>query len=106
MPILYYKARPSRLLHDVSRPDESIYDYRDNQELLLLGRPWDGGTHRLATESTPGARFYENTWNNQVTNIRRPFNNDTYILISAGNDGEYGTSDDICNFEFKYRELP
>ena len=25
-------------------------------------------------------------------------------LISAGYDGEYGTPDDICNFEWKYRE--
>ncbi len=107
MPILYYKAHPSKMKHDVADATNSIYDYRDNQELLLLGRPWDGGEHRLAQEGTfpDGARFYENTWNDQVTTIRRPFNKDTYLLISAGNDGEYGTSDDICNFDFKYRTL-
>jgi type II secretory pathway pseudopilin PulG len=111
MPVLYYKAHTSRMKHDVIDPDNSIYDYRDNQELLLLGRPWDSGTHRLAKESNQegsfpdGARFYENTLNIQVTSTRMPYNKDTYLLISAGNDGEYGTSDDICNFDFKYREL-
>ncbi|MBN1975437.1 MAG: type II secretion system protein [Sedimentisphaerales bacterium] len=110
MPILYYKARPAKTLHIVSNPDNSIYDYRDNQELLLLGKPWDPQStvhHRLAKEGNlaEGARFYENTLNDKVTTTRRPFNKDTFILISAGNDGEYGTSDDICNFNFKYREL-
>jgi len=34
----------------------------------------------------------------------RPHRADTFILISAGQDGQYGTADDICNFEWKYRE--
>ena len=81
-----------------------FYNYLDNQDLLLLGKPWDtNGTHRLATEGTPGSRFYKNTQNTQVTAPIMPYNKDSYILISAGSDGEYGTSDDICNFEFKYR---
>jgi type II secretory pathway pseudopilin PulG len=108
MPILYYKAHPAKLKHDVADPTNSIYDYRDNQQLLLLGKPWDlTSVHKLAKEGSfpDGARFYENTWNDKVTTVRKPFNKDTYILISAGNDGEYGTSDDICNFDFKYREL-
>ena len=107
MPILYYKAHPSKMKFDVTDPESSIYNYLDNQALLMLGKPWDtSGVHRLATEgATPGARFYENTLNIQVTTTRIPYNKDTYILISAGNDGEYGTSDDICNFDFKYRSL-
>ena len=28
-----------------------------------------------------------------------PYNSQTYILISAGKDGLYGTEDDICNFD-------
>ncbi len=107
MPILYYKASPTKTKHDVSDPANSIYNYLDNQALLLLGKPWDSSSsHKLATEGTPGARFYENTLYPKVTTIRRPFKNDTYILASAGNDGEYGTSDDIYNFDFRYRELP
>lgn len=29
---------------------------------------------------------------------------DSYILISAGWDGIYGTADDVCNFTWNYRE--
>jgi len=112
MPILYYKANTSRISHTVNNPGNSIFNYLDNQELLLLGKPWEQNNptenvHNLAKEGTfpDGARFYENTRNYQVTNVTMPFNKDTYILISAGYDGEYGTSDDICNFDFKYREL-
>ncbi len=114
MPILYYKANTANTMHDLENPDndENIYDYTDNQELLLLGKPWDppsrgGEPHKLASEEGKiGVRFYMNTWNEQVTTRNRPFRSDTYILISAGNDGEYGTADDICNFEWKYKELP
>jgi type II secretory pathway pseudopilin PulG len=113
MPILYYKANTANTMHDLSNPDnpDNIYDYHDNQELLMLGKPWDppdqgGEPHKLAIEDGQvGARFYMNTWNDQVTTRERPFRADTYILISAGNDGEYGTADDICNFDWKYREL-
>lgn len=106
MPILYYKAHPSKTKHIVSDPGNSIYDYRDNQDLLMLGEPWDQTTKpRLAEEGgIPGDRFYLNTKNPQV-NIPMPFNKDTYILISAGPDGEYGTSDDVCNFDFKYQDM-
>ena len=109
MPILYYKAHPSKMLHDVADPANSIYNYMDNQDLVMLGEPWDQTIKsRLGRETgfSDGARFYENTLNDQLpNNVRRPFNQDTYLLISAGNDGEYGTSDDICNFDFKYRTL-
>lgn len=106
MPILYYKADTSNNLHDPNTaptPADSmgnIYNYWDNNELVNLGRPGKTLTHRLANP----ARFYRNTRNNYVTTERRPYRTDSYILISAGYDGEYGTSDDICNFEWKYRE--
>jgi type II secretory pathway pseudopilin PulG len=113
MPILYYKANTANTKHNLDNPDDpdNIYNYKDNQNLVLLGKPWDppgaGGTpHRLAVENNiPGVRFYWNTWNDQVTTTRRPFRSDTYILISAGNDGEYGTADDICNFDWKYKDI-
>lgn len=113
MPILYYRANTANTNHNVTNPDDplNIYNYRDNQDLLLLGKPWDQGAsastpHRLAIENgKPGVRFYMNTRNDKVTTASRPYRSDTYILISAGWDGEYGTPDDICNFEWKYREL-
>jgi len=118
MPILYYKANTANTQHDISNPDnpQNIYDYRDNNLLVMLGKPFDpppnGEPHRLAIEPgrPPGYRFYMNTTNDKVlattTAAVRPYRADTYILISAGNDGEYGTPDDICNFDWRYREQP
>ncbi len=119
MPILYYKANTAKSQHDFMNPDnpENIYNYKDNQDLVMLGKPWDppskGGTiHRLAMETgqQPGYRFYMNTTNDKLLSSSRaavrPYRADTYILISAGSDGEYGTPDDISNFEWRYREQP
>jgi len=119
MPILYYKANTANIQHDVDNPDnpQNIYDYRDNHDLVKLGKPFDpppdGGRHRLAIDPgnpVEGYRFYMNTTNDMVlATVRaavRPYRADTYILISAGSDGEYGTPDDICNFDWRYRELP
>jgi len=115
MPILYYKANTSRQSHNLQNPSDpdNIYNWVDNRELLALGRPWDptGLPHRLLSypgtagipAENPGERFYKNTRNGQVS-IWRPFRADTYILISAGWDGEYGTADDICNYEWRFRD--
>ena len=106
MPVLYYKADTSKKLHDPNTaptPADSmgnIYNYWDNHALVILGRPSKASTHSLADP----ARFYRNTRNFMITTERRPYRADYYILISAGYDGEYGTADDICNFEWKYRE--
>jgi len=99
MPILYYEANTSRTAHDLVNPDnaQNIYDYKDNNELVGLGKPWDPATpHTLF--STP-VKFYESTWNEKVSAITRPYRADSFILISAGFDGEYGTPDDVFNFE-------
>lgn len=114
MPILYYKANTANTRHNVANPNdpENIYNYLDNQALLMLGKPWDQGAtatipHRLAVEQgRQGVRFYMNTKNDKVTTASRPYRADTFILISAGWDGEYGTPDDICNFDWKYTEMP
>jgi hypothetical protein len=36
--------------------------------------------------------------NQQATAGKMPYRADSYILISAGRDGLYGTADDIVNF--------
>ena len=117
MPILYYKANTARTLHDIDDPTNSqnIYDYTDNHDLVMLGKPFDpppnGGRHRLAVDPsspTPGHRFYMNTTNDKLlaslAAAVRPYRADTFILISAGSDGEYGTPDDITNFDWRYRD--
>jgi len=108
MPILYYKADTRGRLHDPTlapamtpRDDKgNIYNFLDNQELLDLGVPGAGGGSGFALADPE--RFYKNTLSDKITTTPRPFRADTYILISAGYDAEYGTADDICNFEWKY----
>jgi len=105
MPILYYKANTSGMVHNPNIPahPQNIYDYEDNDELVELGAPWDPTIthplHRVPGEPTEGRRFYEITKDERITiKLGRPHRSDSYILISAGFDGEYGTPDDVFNF--------
>jgi len=43
--------------------------------------------------------FYE-TITNPGVSYEKPFNSTTFILISAGNDGIFGTKDDVTNFDY------
>ena len=102
MPILYYKADVSKILHDYTRYQESIYDYEDNHKLVELGVPWDpAAVHPLFQNTTggQGELFYEITRNKDIEVTPRPVLDEGYILISAGFDGLYGTDDDIYNFD-------
>jgi len=104
MPILYYKANTSNTKHDVNNPDNpnNIYNYKDNHALLSLGIPWKPKKqHPLFINPK---NFYEMTKDRSVRTQSKPVRADSFILISAGFDGLYGTKDDICNFEWKYRE--
>lgn len=99
MPILYYKANTSKTAHDVENPDnpENIYDYRDNHALAGLGVPGQPGKkHPLFSDPKI---FYEMTRNKKVKTKAAPCNADSFILISAGLDGLYGTKDDVVNFD-------
>ena len=111
MPILYFKANMSATKHDIAvtiggPPEyttENIYNCMDNVDLVDLGMPWQPAAvkHSLVDDqilTTNWERFYVDTKNEKITTTDRPFNSDSYILISAGFDGEYGTSDDVFNF--------
>lgn len=105
MPILYYRANTSNTRHDSSdlpvpgNDKGQIYNYLDNNQLVELGKPWNpppaGSNHTLFSDPT---KFYDGTWNSKVSSMVRPYRADSYILISAGFDGEYGTPDDVFNF--------
>jgi prepilin-type N-terminal cleavage/methylation domain-containing protein len=92
-PILYYKANTSsKVIRILGRPKNRIYNYFDNSDLAVLN---DGGDSKLADEEF----FYEEYIIDPKIEARPwPYRPDSYILISAGADGEYGTSDDITNF--------
>jgi len=110
-PILYYKADISSTTHDdtsATTAEQSIYYFRDNQELIDLGIAWDiasSSVHPMASSGTTPDGFaaeweifYRMTKDEKVDVIPRPKMVDSYILISAGYDGLYGTRDDVFNF--------
>jgi type II secretory pathway pseudopilin PulG len=104
-PILYYKANTSSKqisdgIPDPAKYPDYIYNYYDNGLLLDLGKVKDGTEHKLGT----GDYFYSTdggVFDPKVTTatFAWPYRPDSYILISAGADGEYGTADDVTNFK-------
>jgi len=103
MPILYYKADTSKTAHDLNDPNnpENIFDYRDNHALLALGVPGKPGQKHPLYEDPK--IFYEIVRNDRVAGLSVPNRADTFILLSAGHDGLYGTKDDIANFQFRLK---
>ena len=83
--------------------EDDIYYLNDNIELLYLGKPDDGVDYTLMT-GTPEENFEKMIVNEQVQTLQKPYREDTYILISAGKDGDFGTADDIFNFDKEVTE--
>lgn len=111
-PILYYRANAANLLHKPDLLENTrlgIYNPRDNAWLVALGRLADlnktsPDPHWLAADALQDRGmsgfdyFYEYTRDPRVTAASWPYRPDSYLLISAGMDGYYGTNDDIRNF--------
>lgn len=126
MPILYYRARrsfESQNYNDAGGRQNDVFLYDDNFNILDLGKPGTnpleghalcdgdiggtGGPGPAGSIQDPDVEDFERMIINErvssnLTDFQVPYNADTYILISAGKDGEYGTADDITNFK---REL-
>ena len=109
-PILYFRANSNFSVQEQdvdnntsgSSIDDDIYRLDDNWQLIQLGLPDDGTQFSLeqaVATGDPYQEFDKMIVNDQVQSIRRPYRADTYILISAGKDGDFGTADDIFNFE-------
>ena len=124
MPIMYFKADSTKRFRvDAARqtvaetgyvPGEYsnwVYDLTDNVPILQLpwlrdpaaGPPeWNG--HYPDPDNSGKSQawmFYEQITQqaNPAQHFFRPFNGATFILISAGWDGIFGTKDDIVNFD-------
>lgn len=98
-PILYYRANTSsKTLEPPATPFQRIYNVRDNMPLTTqLTSIVDGTAHRLGLAAGSYQFFYNYIRDPKVTRPW-PYRPDSYILISAGADGLYGTDDDIRNF--------
>jgi type II secretory pathway pseudopilin PulG len=101
-PILYYKANPASKDPNVSATyADRIYNVEDNRYLVALGTLTStgaaGNAHRLGDNTNYYKNFYDFIADTREA-IPWSYNPESYILISAGPDGEYGTRDDICNF--------
>ena len=110
-PFLYFKANQDTRKYGETdgtwRDDGYVYNWLDNKDLLEL-MPLSGATKRdgslmehewsptLAADAGRKA-FYEALINPAITTEARPYNMTTYIIISAGTDGVFGTKDDITN---------
>ena len=99
MPILYYRARAGFTQQDSTDPlgvADDVYNFEDNSLLLALG----AATSDTLPHFLSDVLDFENMiLNPEVAIIKKPYRAESYILISAGKDGLYGTTDDICNFK-------
>ena len=108
MPVLYFRANAGNNFQDVTDAltyTNDIYNLDDNYQLLSLGTAESVAKIHKLMDTTGGTTEYENfeqmILNEQVlsaSGVKRPYRAGTFILISAGKDGIYGTSDDITNF--------
>jgi len=100
LPVLYYRADTS------GKAVRQVYNHLDNDQLIAIkeatdvarkGTPTSGLWNPLAGVAD---EFYLDIRDPRAstTDFDAPQKPDSYILISAGADGLYGTSDDIHNF--------
>jgi prepilin-type N-terminal cleavage/methylation domain-containing protein len=113
-PILYFRARTNyneqnclRYLNTATGTitdgiQDDIYYLADNYTMLKLNSADDSTVIHPLAGTTPADAcqiFEDKIVNKQVTTLRRPYRAGSYILLSAGKDGLYGTADDIYNFD-------
>lgn len=102
-PILYYKANTSSKRIDSAVSLEGrIYDARDNWHIVKLGKVTKDGAqgenHPKFWDGPNFDSFYDYITDPRITTTAWPHRPDSYLLISAGLDGLYGTEDDIRNW--------
>ena len=109
-PILYFKANAMytfqnslTTLNANGTPDD-VYNYDDNVNLLDLGVAGNPTLdHPLADGTTDLQDFDDILRNEQVFNVSNsfsvPYCAQSYVLMSAGKDGLFGTADDVYSFE-------
>jgi prepilin-type N-terminal cleavage/methylation domain-containing protein len=81
------------------------YNYYDNALIFKLPHIKDPTIqHRYNPDyidpktGETGKQLFYKAITNQNSNYEKPYNPNTYIIISAGTDGIFGTKDDVTNF--------
>jgi len=113
-PILYYQANPTgQGIADRRNVVGAIY-YQEDNAMFTGGAGYTGWAfknvqHDLANfgnrtnpDADPGSTFLKFFHNHDVhdaSGVIAPYNSETFILLSAGEDGRYGTRDDVKNFK-------
>ncbi len=127
-PILYYRSSrgSNRMTADLQGDVPGIFRQEDNGIITgsvnsdpnRLGLDFGAGIngnvyHPIADAASPpptslpnfcdAGSTFENTFacfirNEKITVRPTPVNKDSYLLISAGKDGQYGTTDDLTNW--------
>lgn len=100
-PVLYFKADTGSKLYTKNITTEGpadfktwIYNYEDNRQMLDDGAFFDlSQNHQY-----DAAAFYKSIADVNVS-FDRPQNSSTFLLISAGYDGIFGTKDDVTNMK-------
>jgi len=116
-PVLYWRADPAgRRMADDDRDGDNrgIYHWEDNIDLinnntgnasLVLneaGEPHHMGWYDFGsvTNNPPPPGTFPGYVRNETVQARlEPCRPDSYLLVSPGYDGRYGTADDVANFE-------
>ncbi len=91
-PILYYRANSAK------KTIREIYNHNDNLAIVMLKELSDNRVQPLGQTTATYQYFYNYIRDPKKEAIAWPYKSDSYILISAGADGLYGTGDDIRNF--------
>jgi type II secretory pathway pseudopilin PulG len=91
-PILYYRANTS------GKTIRDIYNAQHNDVLVQIKQQADNMEQPLSRPLGQFQYFYDYIRDPKISARPWPYRPDSYILISAGVDGIYGTSDDIRNF--------
>ncbi len=127
-PVLFWRADPAgRAMADLSPPNTAqgqrgIYHATDslslvepagNEAVLALSTAitprdgqsdewhslnWASGTYDPINNLPPTGTFQRYIMDPGVKARLQPHRADSYLLVSPGADGRYGTADDICNF--------
>jgi prepilin-type N-terminal cleavage/methylation domain-containing protein len=113
MPILYFKADTTKTwgtsdAQGVPTTKSScIYNVENNYAFSIFSKvPWDTTQYHPMHYDTSMSIFYQRIRNPNFPGTAansfsdtRPYRANSYILLSAGPDGLYGTADDMYNFD-------